>query len=277
MRTQAMAVNQKGENCSQKTSSLRSPALPPNPRLLTADPYQTAYDYLVTFYPRWFTWEQASGGPCNHLIGPIRISPIYQSVVAINDDTLYASAFIGAADEPVIVTIPPTSDHYSVLHLDENGKLEQGGMSGNSSDTPPGVYGIVGPAWAGTLPQGIQRVNVQDNYTALLFRAEKFVLNNGSYVDMTREAEKFRRKVMAQSLSGYLKNPNKGATDIEPEHDFAIPLKLVADTLIAVDPIEFLRQTQTRAEGQPCRWLERRPRASCSYCRCRPSSWSVPR
>src|SRR4029077_14970506 len=138
----------------------------------------------------------------------------------------------------------PTSEHYAVLHLDENGKLEQGGMSGNSSETPPGVYGIVGPDWAGMLPQGIQRVNVQDNYTALLFRADKFVLNNGSYVDMTREAEKFRRKVMAQSLSDYLKNPNKGATDIEPEHDFAIPLKLVADTLIAVDPIEFLRQTQ---------------------------------
>jgi len=240
----AVADNQKGTNCSQKTRTLQKPASPPNPHLLTADPYQTAYNYLLTFYPRWFTWEQASGGPCNHLIGPIRISPIYQSVVAINDDTLYTSAFIGAADEPVIVTIPPTSDHYSVLHLDENGKLEQGGMSGNSSETPPGVYGIVGPDWAGMLPQGIQRVNVQDNYTALLFRADKFVLNNGSYVDMTRAAEKFRRKVMAQSLSDYLKNPNKGATDIEPEHDFAIPLKLVADTLIAVDPIEFLRQTQ---------------------------------
>jgi hypothetical protein len=131
-----------------------------------------------------------------------------------------------------------------VLHLDENCALEPGGMSGNSSETPPGVYGIVGPNWAGTLPQGITRVDVQDNYTELLFRADKFVLNGSSYVDMTREAEKFRRKVMAQSLSDYLKNPRKGATDIEPELDFAIPLKLIADTLIAIDPIEFLRQTQ---------------------------------
>jgi len=237
-------VEGKGTNCSQKTQATQGTQRPPNPHLLTADPYQTAYNYLVTFYPRWFTWEQGSGGPCNSLVGPIRISPIYQAVVAINDDTLYTSAFMGAADEPAIITIPPTSDNYSVLHLDENGALEPGGMSGNSSETPPGVYGIVGPNWAGTLPQGITRVDVQDNYTELLFRADKFVLNGSSYVDMTREAEKFRRKVMAQSLSDYLKNPRKGATDIEPELDFAIPLKLIADTLIAIDPIEFLRQTQ---------------------------------
>lgn len=237
-------VEGKGTNCSQKAQATQGTKLLLNQHLQSADPYQTAFQYLVTFYPRWFTWEQGSGGPCNHLIGPIRISPIYQAVVAINDDTLYTSAFIGAADEPVIITIPPTSDNYSVLHLDENGALEPGGMSGNSSETPPGVYGIVGPNWAGTLPQGITRVDVQDNYTELLFRADKFVLNGSSYVDMTREAEKFRRKVMAQSLSDYLKNPRKGASDIEPEHDFATPIKLIADTLIATAPIEFLRQTQ---------------------------------
>ena len=128
----AVADNQKGINCSQKTRTLQKPVSPPNPHLLTADPYQTAYNYLVTFYPRWFTWEQGSGGPCNHLIGPIRISPIYQAVVAINDDTLYTSAFIGAADEPAIVTIPQPDecDNYSVLHLDENGALGLDGMSG---------------------------------------------------------------------------------------------------------------------------------------------------
>jgi hypothetical protein len=31
-------------------------------------------------------------------------------------------------DEPAIITIPPTSDNYSMLHLDENGALELGGI-----------------------------------------------------------------------------------------------------------------------------------------------------
>jgi hypothetical protein len=230
-------VEGKGTNCSQKTQATQGTEQPLNQHLQSADPYQTAYQYLVTFYPRWFTWEQGSGGPCNRLIGPNRISPLYQSVVAINDDTLYASAFIGAADEPVIVTIPDSKDIFSVLHLDQYGALVPNGMSGRTA----GVYGIVGPNWVGTLPPGITRVDVPYNFTELLFRADKY---SPKSINMTKEAEKFRRNVLAQGLSGYLKNPKKGAADIEPERNFSFPFKTFADALIAAHPIEFLRQLQ---------------------------------
>jgi hypothetical protein len=230
-------VEGKGTNCSQKTQATQGTERPLNQHLQSADPYQTAYQYLVTFYPRWFTWEQGSGGPCNRLIGPNRISPLYQSVVAINDDTLYASAFIGAADEPVIVTIPDSKDIFSVLHLDQYGALVPNGMSGRTA----GVYGIVGPNWVGTLPPGITRVDVPYNFTELLFRADKY---SPKSINMTKEAEKFRRNVLAQGLSGYLKNPKKGAADIEPERNFSFPFKTFADALIAAHPIEFLRQLQ---------------------------------
>jgi hypothetical protein len=226
-----------GTNCSQKTQAAQGTERPLNQQLPQADPYQTAYQYLVAFYPRWFTWEQGSGGPCNRLIGPNRISPLYQSVVAINDDTLYASAFIGAADEPVIVTIPDSKDIFSVLHLDQYGALVPNGMSGRTA----GVYGIVGPNWVGTLPPGITRVDVPYNFTELLFRADKY---SPKGINMTKEAEKFRRNVLAQGLSGYLKNPKKGAADIEPERNFSFPFKTFADALIAAHPIEFLRQLQ---------------------------------
>jgi len=230
----------KGTNCSQKTQATQGTQRPLNQQLQSADPYQTAYQYLVTFYPRWFTWQQGSGGPCNSLIGPNRISPIYQSVVAINDDTLYASAFIGAADEPVIVTIPVPDNNeiFSVLHLDQYGTLVLNGMSGT---TMPGVYGIVGPNWAGTLPTGITRVDVPYNFTELLFRAYKF---SPAGINMTSEAQKFRRTVRAQGLSEYLKNPKKGATDIAPERVFSFPFKTFVDALIAAHPIVFLLQLQ---------------------------------
>ncbi len=233
------AAKSKGTNCSQKsTLAAQAPRLAPNQHFNTADPYQTAYNYLVTFYPRWFTWEQGSGGPCNSLLGPNRVSPLYQVVVAINDDTLYASTFVGAQDEPVIVTIPQTKDIYSVLHLDQYGSLVPNGLSGTST---AGVYGSVGPGWAGTLPDGVTRVDVPYNYSALLFRADKY---SPTGENMKVEADKFRRNLLSQGLSDYLRNPKKGATDIKPERNFVFPFKTFADDLISADAIEFLRQTQ---------------------------------
>jgi hypothetical protein len=86
---------------------------------------------------------------------------------------------------------------------------------------------------------------VQDNYSNLLFRADKFVLDsNDRYVDVEKEAEKFRKNLLVQGLSDYLKNPKKGATDIEPEKKFAVPIKTLADGLVANDPILFLRMMQ---------------------------------
>jgi hypothetical protein len=84
-------------------------------------------------------------------------------------------------------------------------------------------------------------VDVPYNITALLLRADKY---SPKGVDMTEEAEKFRRNVLAQGLSDYLKNPQNGATAILPEKSFATPVKTVADGLIAFAPIEFLRQVQ---------------------------------
>jgi hypothetical protein len=224
-------------NCSQKPQPKSTRPL--KQHLPAADPYQTAYNYLVTFYPRWFTWEQGSGSDCNKLVGPDRVSPIYQAVVAINVDTLYTSAFIGAADEPVVVTIPPTQDIFSVLHLDQYGALVPNGMSGI---TTPGAYAIVGPNWSGTLPPGITRVDVPYNFTELLFRADKY---SPSGQDMTPEAEAFRRHVTAQGLSGFLQHPAGGATVIKSElQGFDFPFKTFADGLIGLDPIVFLRQMQ---------------------------------
>src|SRR5215469_7305601 len=202
----AMADNQKGTNCSQKTTALQKSGLPPDQRLLSADPYQTAFDYLVTFYPRWFTWEQASGGPCNRLVGPNHISPMYQVVVAVNNDTLYASTNVGAADEPVVVTLPTTEDSYSVLHLDQFGALEKNGMSGTVG---PGAYAIVGPDWVGSLPPNLIASHVQDNYSELLIRVDKFSRQDNGYVNMSKEAERFRTNIKAQGLSDYLRNPKE--------------------------------------------------------------------
>jgi hypothetical protein len=88
--------------------------------------YATTLRYVTRFYPRWFTARQsASSGHINGLLGPSRISPVYRAVVAINDDTLYSSAFVDLADQPMILTIPQTTITYSLLTLDAYGDIFQ--------------------------------------------------------------------------------------------------------------------------------------------------------
>jgi hypothetical protein len=194
----------------------------------------------VTFYPRWFTYSQASGSvPCNQLFGSDEVTPIYRNVVAINDDTLYATAYISVKKEPVIVTVPPTSDIYSVLHIDGYGNVLASIPSGQ-----PGIYGLVGPDWNGTpaVPAGVIPVPLPFNYTILIFRADKY---SPAGADVRAEADKFRRSLHAAPLSVYLDNATSGAALIVPVSMFSRSWKENADELIANDPIAFLAQVQT--------------------------------
>jgi hypothetical protein len=56
--------------------------------------YVTTMDYVVQFYPLWFTYYQSQFASVNQLVGPERISPFYRMMVVINNDTLYASTFL---------------------------------------------------------------------------------------------------------------------------------------------------------------------------------------
>jgi len=82
------------------------------------DEFATTVAYVSQFYPLWFTYYQTSLGTPNRMVGPNKISPIYHYVVAINNDTVYASSFLDLSMQPVIVTIPSTPVNYSVLTLD---------------------------------------------------------------------------------------------------------------------------------------------------------------
>ncbi len=206
-----------------------------------SDAYKVAYNYLVTFYPRWFTYYQSSFGPCNSAAGPNRVTALYQYVVAINNDTLYASSFVTVKDEPVIVTIPAvplspgTYTSFSVLQLDLYGNV----FSGIPSKTP-GLYALTSPGWSGTLPAGATRVNVSLDYSVIIFRADKYVGKE----DAQPEAAAFRENLHVASLSDYNADSSSGAVTILPQVAFALPFKTIAVVEIANHPLAFLRQLQ---------------------------------
>jgi Protein of unknown function (DUF1254) len=208
-------------------------------------PFNTTVAYVVQFYPLWFTYYQSrlASLRVNQLVGPDRISPIYHYVVAINVDTLYASSYLNLTAQPLVVTIPGKTPpfpftSYSILMLDPYGDL----LSANPPIPPmtPGSYALIGPAGlTGTLPQGVTPINLPVNFSALIFRADKF----SGDVDQTTQANEFRKSLKTQSLSDYV--PGGGTpTKIAQEIFFSVPFKTTADDLIAQDPIAFLRQLQ---------------------------------
>jgi hypothetical protein len=200
-------------------------------------PFVTTVAYVVQFYPLWFTYNQSRLGEFNRLAGPDRISPLYHYVVAINDDTLYASAFLDLSDEPVILTIPETPVTYSVLTLSPYGDIFQ-------TDIPPhtpGVYALTGPGFLGELPPSLVPIQMPLHICTLIFRADKF---SSAGEDQTMLARLFRASLRMQRISDFLEDPTAGNTLVLPELAFAVPFKQTADALITRFPISFLAQLQ---------------------------------
>lgn len=77
--------------------------------------FTTAYDYTIRFYPRYLTWVQQQLSKINVLGGPATMGPEDKMVVAMNDDTLYAQAFLDLSKGMRVLTIPEYEYTYSVL------------------------------------------------------------------------------------------------------------------------------------------------------------------
>jgi hypothetical protein len=209
-------------------------------------PFDTTVAYVAQFYPLWFTYYQTllASNNRNYLVGPDRISPIYHYVVAINVDTLYASSYLNLTAQPVILTIPPTTVRYSILTLDPYGDIFDAGIPPQTA----GTFALTGPGFTGTLPAEVTPIAMPLDFSTLIFRADKF---SAAGQDQSAQAEAFRMSLTTQTLSDYVNNPSGGTkTKILPEILFAVPFKTTADTLIALDPIAFLRQLQ-RAVAAP--------------------------
>ena len=200
-------------------------------------PFATAKAYVSEFYPLFLSHLQLQLGTTNRLVGPIRISPVYHIVVAINDDTLYASMFVNVTAQPMIVTIPRTQVIYSILTQDPYGDIFETGIAAGT----PGTYALTGPGWTGTLPVGVTPVPVPFNFFSLIFRADKF---SPKGVNETAAAKLFRATLKAQPLSDYITNPTAGNTTILPELAFSAPVKTFTDDLVTSRPIVFLKQLQ---------------------------------
>jgi hypothetical protein len=211
-----------------------------------SDAYSTAVDYVVHFYPLWFTYQQFQVsnqlGTTNRMVAPARVSPAFKFVVASNYDTLYSSAFLDLTEQPVVVTVPPAQVGYSILVLDYYGNE----IPISIPSQEPGSYAFTGPGFSGSLPPGVTQVPMSSNFPLVNFRAVKF---SPAGEDQNSQAAAFIKALKTQPLSGFINNPSGGDTIIVPECYFTQSFKLTADNLIARKPLTFLQQLQTAVKA----------------------------
>lgn len=210
-------------------------------------PYDTAYNYTVRFYPRWFTWVQSllntENSPTgqsiiNRLAGPLGMGPEYKIVVAINDDTVYTQAFLDLSAGPMILTIQPYQNHYSVLQLDVYGSV----ISTPLTQSPPeqgGDYGLCLADQASSLPAGVTAVVLPYSSTELIIRIDKYSQGR----DVISEANAFRESLLLRTVAQFEAGTtglHGGGTFIAPLFNYAPSVKMMADVGILEAPEAFL-------------------------------------
>jgi hypothetical protein len=200
--------------------------------------YRTTQQYVIRNYPRYMTHFQQSNGAPNRLVGPAGMGPQYGIVVAINDDTLYASAFVDVSSGPEIFTIPKPGTVYSLLTLDLFGDVFKTTIPSQAY----GRYALVEKGYSGPIPAGTTRVEVPYRTSVFIVRADKY---SSSGQNLTRAAQSLRTNLRLASMADYLKDPTSGRTTLLPIGFLAYRMKSITDDAATTAPTAFLARLQT--------------------------------
>lgn len=199
--------------------------------------YRVALRYVVRFYPRFLSYLQARQAEQfvpNRLAGPATMSPAYGEVVAINNDTLYASGFMDVRKEPVVLTIPETEANYSLMIADMFGNVIEVDIPKGT----PGSWAFTSKDWRGDLPPGVKRIKIPVEFAFITLRADRYSVSG---VNQVAAGELFRVQLRLSPLSSFEADPSSGHTVILPVEAFGTRFKLIADNGVQRSTTKFLK------------------------------------
>jgi len=96
----------------------------------------------------------------------------FNDVVRANVDTLYSSAFLDLAAEPIVLSVPDTRGRYYLMPILDAWTNVFASPGKRTTGTKAGNFAITGPDWKGTLPPGVKELKSPTNMAWILGRTQ---------------------------------------------------------------------------------------------------------
>jgi len=96
--------------------------------------------------------------------------PRFKDVLAYDNDMLYSTAWLNLAQDPVVLTVPETSNRYFVGGLVEGWSNIFGVVGSRTTGHQMQRFFITGPQWQGATPKNMKPLRSQTNLVWLPFR-----------------------------------------------------------------------------------------------------------
>lgn len=195
----------------------------------------SAYIYFYPLVTMDITRRQTTNLPAGKVpgFGPMNAFsniPTYppadlKAVVRPNFDTLYSSGWLDLTKEPVVVSVPDTNGRYYLLPMLDMWSDVFASPGWRTTGTQAGNFLVVPPAWSGTVPDGMTKLQAPTPYVWIIGRTQ----TNGPADYDAVHAIQAGYKITP--LSQWGTTPTAPVATIDPSVDMKTPPKTQVDTM----------------------------------------------
>ncbi len=98
--------------------------------------------------------------------------PSFNIIVSPNADTLYSTAFLDLAKEPMVLHVPDTQGRFYLMQIMDAWTNVFASPGKRTTGTNAGDFAIVGPGWKGALPPGVKKIQASTNLVWIIGRTQ---------------------------------------------------------------------------------------------------------
>jgi hypothetical protein len=165
----------------------------------------------------------------------------FRYIVRPNADTLYSTAWLDLAQEPILIHVPDSNGRFYLLPFMDAWTETFANPGKRTTGTAEQWFAIVGPHWKGELPAGVKRYDAPTNIVWLLGRTQ----TNGA--PDYENVHAFQRGMRMIPLSSYPDGQQQLNSALALGNTSGTP----PDRIKAMEPVEFFSAFAKAMQANP--------------------------